>query len=202
MAWRELNKWKVGRIFLPAKDFLGIIGTAGADTGQSNGGPVVAVQAGAGELGVVQMAAAGDEIATLMPLPPDMKRDAPVAARVWFCHSSTDADTPVFKVLSKFHAKQATLVDIDTSEDKLTTFSAHTCSTTAESLEVTDWTDLSWEDYLTDSDVAVGIILECDNLGSASANEIELLGLEIAYEIEATQPELGTVNNLLLENPV
>lgn len=177
--------WKRKRLFFDRSQF-NVIGTAGADTGISAGTPLVAAAAGGSEIGVIQQGAAGDEQVIFIPLPWDLDRTAKVLARVWFIHSSTDADTPVWILKSKFHAKQVTVVDMDTSEDVATTFAAHTCSTTAESLEITAWTDLTWESYITDLDIAVGMLLECDNLGSASGDEIELLGLELLYQVEAT----------------
>jgi hypothetical protein len=158
-----------------------MIGAAGASAGADDGVPIVAVQAGAGMLGVIQMGAAGDEVDLFEPIPYDLDRSQKVAGRIWFCHSSTDADTPDWVVKTKFHAKQATLVDFDTSEDVATAFAAAACSTTEESLEVTAWKDLSWDDYITATDIAFGLIIECNGLGSAGANEIEFIGFEIAY---------------------
>lgn len=180
---------KTKRLWIPEAMF-NLIGTAGADTGQSNGGPVRAVAAGGSELPVTQMGAAGDEIVTIQPIPWDMDRDKKVLGRIWFIHSSTDADTPDWVVKSKFLANQATVVDTDTSEDKATAFAAKTCSTTVESLERTNWVDLDWDDYIISTDVAVQILVECNGLGSASANEIEFLGLELMYQIEMTE-EVG-----------
>ena len=169
-----------GRIWLPHQ-LWNLLGTAGADTGQSNGAPVVAVQGGAGELSVVQIGAAGDELSIAFPIPFDLDRDQKVLGRVIFCHSAAGADEPVWILKSKFHAKAAAILDMDTSEDVATTFAAHAVSTTEESLEATVWTDLSWETKLEDTDLLAGLLLECDNLGSASANEIEFMGLELMY---------------------
>ncbi len=190
--------WKERRLWLPHNSFLGVIGTAGADTGLSNGTPLVAAAAGGSELGVLQMAAAADEFATMIPIPWDLDRTKRVLGRIWFIHSSTDADAPVWLVKSKFHAKTATVVDTDTSEDVATTFAAHTCSATAESLEITKWTDLSWHTHITSTDVMVQLLLEADNLGGASANEVEFLGLELMYEADATHDaHTGDVRNFI-----
>ncbi len=204
MTTDRIYDWKAGRLFLYAQYAHDILGTAGADTGSNAGGPVVAEQAGNGSMSIVQVAAAADEIQFWGPIPYDMARDQKVLGRIWFVHRSTDADTPIFDVKTKFHAKQATVVDFDTSEDVTTTFAAHTCSTTAESLEVTAWTDLSWDSYLTATDVLFGLILIATNLGSASANEIELIGFEIAYEVEAmhSQGRRQTSNQVLHEQPL
>lgn len=194
--------WKAGRFFLPAKLF-NLVFTTDSIVGQSAGNPAEAVQAGAGELAIVQIGAAGDELSAFVPIPWDLDRDAPVLARVWFVHRSTDADAPVWILKSKFHAKQVAVVDMDTSEDVATTFTAHTCAAVAESLEVTDWTDLSWDSYITATDIAVGLLLECDNLGSASANEIEFIGLELGYQVKALdQAGRWLSKNLAVQNPV
>lgn len=183
-------KWKLKRWWIPEAEF-NLIGTAGADTGQSNGGPIRAVAGGGSELPVIQQGAAGDEQVVLKPIPWDMDRDKKVLGRIWFIHASTDADTPDWVVKSKFLESQATVVDTDTSEDVASTFAAKTCSTTDESLERTNWVDLDWDDYMTNDDIAVQILVECNGLGSASANEIELLGLELMYEIKATGEVAG-----------
>jgi len=183
-------KWKLKRLWIPEALF-NLIGTAGADTGQSNGGPVRAVAAGGSELPVIQMGAAGDEVVVIHPIPWDLRRDRKVLGRIWFIHSSTDADTPDWVVKTKFLAAQATVVDTDTSEDVATAFTAKAVSTTAESLERTNWFDLDWDDYMTSTDVAAQILVECNGLGSAGANEIEFIGLELIYEIEATAEAAG-----------
>ena len=198
----KLGRPKLRRHFISVKDMMGIIGAAGADVGTSAGAPVVAVAAGASEIGVLQMNAANDEVTHFMPIPWDLDRNKKVLGRIWFIHSSTDADTPVWHVKSKFLAKQATVVDTDTSEDKDTTFAAHTCSTTAESFEITTWTDLNWDLYVQSTDAAVQMLVACTSLGSASADEIELLGLELLYEVDATSERVERSALAIVENPL
>ena len=184
--WKDDHfNWRCGRIFVPAKDFMGIIGTSGADTGQSGGNPVVAVASGNAEIGVVQIAAANDEVAHYMAIPWDLDRDAEVLARLHFIHAATDADTPSFTVKSTFYGAQDQLGNFDTSPDCTGTISSHACSTTDDSLELTEWVTLNWENKLTEDDSVVGFTVACTNLGGASANEIELVGIEILYQIRA-----------------
>ena len=193
--------WRAGRLWIPHQLF-NIIGTAGAATGQSAGNPVVAVQSGAGELSIVQIEADGDELSAVIPIPLNMDRSAKVLGRIIFCHNSTDADAPVWIVKTKFHQKQATLVDLDTSEDVAVTFDAHTCSTTTASLEATKWTDLEWDGYIGDNDLLAGLLIECDSMGGASLNEIEFLGIELMYQIDATDVYQHKTKYEELDNPV
>lgn len=192
--------WKLKRLWIPESQF-NLIGTAGADTGQSNGGPVRAVAGGGSELPVIQMGAAGDELALIMPIPWDLNRDKQVLARIRFIHASTDTDNPDWLIKSKFLANQATVVDTDTSDDATGTFAAKACSATDESLERTAWVDLSWDDYIQTTDEMVQILVECNGLGSASANEIEFLGIELMYEIQATQNVGGRTAPALGQQP-
>lgn len=178
--------WKMKSLWLPWPLWISYSQVTGASTvfnfPNSAGAPVTA-QAGGGatEMHVVQMGAAADEIQTWIPVPHDMDITRNAAARVWFIHSATGADTPIWKLFAKFFAKQAAITAGESSADETTTFAAHTCSTTDNSTEVTVWTELVWNDVLTTDDVLIALTLECDNLGSASANEIELFGLELAY---------------------
>jgi hypothetical protein len=196
-------KWKTKRMMLYAQFANDVIGTAGADTGLGGGTPVVATAAGS-TIGVLQINQANDEVQWFIPMPYDLDTAAQVLGRVIFVHSSTDADTPVFTIKSKFHAKQATVVDFDTSEDQSIAFAAHTCSTTVESLEMTNWTDLGWDDSFVSGDAMVGIILIASNLGSASADEIELIGLELMYQVDAMDKRgrRKTTRSELMNQPV
>jgi len=177
----EKFAWKLRRKTFYAKDAHDVIGTAGADIGGGAGAPVVTIQGGAGVLGAVFIGADADEVHWFIPVPWDWDTGTQMLGRVFFCHSATDADTPVFTIKTKFHAKQATVVDMDTADDKSVAFDAHTCSTTAESLEMTDWADLEWDAAFAEDDAMVGIILICTTM-SGSANEIELLGFQLMYE--------------------
>ena len=200
----RLMKWKTKRMMLYAQFANDVIGTAGADTGLNAGTPLVATAAGGAAIGVVQMAAANDEVSWVIPMPYDLDTSAKVLGRVIFIHASTDADTPIFTLKSKFHAKQATVVDFDTSEDQSIAFAAHTCSTTTSSLEMTAWTDLGWDASFVSGDALVALLLIASNLGSASANEIELIGLELMYQVDAMDKRgrRKTTRSELLNQPV
>jgi hypothetical protein len=142
------------------------------------------VVAGAEIVGLA-MGAAGDEIYHFMPIPWDLDRDFPIRYRVWFSHSATDADAPIWKVFAKFIGKQIAITDAASSGDDALTFGAHTVSTTADALEVTAWKEGVSHNKIAETDFGMLLSVECDNLGSASANEITLLGLEIDYTVGA-----------------
>jgi hypothetical protein len=156
---------------------------------------------GPAELTMVPMTTA-DEVHTLIPLPWDLDRDKPVCGRVYFVHASTDAsDAPVWKVTCQFLAKQATVPEIQAGAENTASITSPATSATDDSLEITNWTELGWEDYITTSDVMVGITVELDALGSATADECELIGLELGYQIKATQPHRADSEYLADENP-
>lgn len=184
---------RLKRIFIPARVMAGVLddGTSGVPASLGAGGAIFAEILAASELAGMQIGAAGDEVYHSMMLPWDLDPDHPLRFRVVFVHTSTDADTPVWKLSYKFIGKQAAISDAADSPDELLTFAAHTCSTTANTLEVTLWKKSASNTKIASTDVAVLLALECDNLGSASADEILLVGLEMQYTIGRTY---GTKN--------
>jgi len=123
---------------------------------------------------------------------------------VYFGHESATGDTGIiWKLGTLFFAKQAALVELQGGADTTTTFAAHTCAATADSLEVTDWNDLSWDDYITSTDILAGLALEFDTNGTAEDDECNLLGIELCYEANAFEDDgLPTIDNELIENLV
>jgi hypothetical protein len=136
-----------------------------------------------------------DEVQHYMPIPWDLDRDRPVRARLHFVHAAAGADSPVFKFGYLFFAKQAQVVEVKGNADKDVSMTAHTCSTTNPSLEVTDWMNLDFEDYIAATDVAVGFCVELDALGGAAADECKLLGVELEYTVDAFDDYRHTTTN-------
>ena len=165
------------------------LGTAGVGTGQGAGTPLQLAHTGYTGLVGVAMAAAADEVAWFLDPKGefsfiDFGRD--IQAEVIFEHSATDADTPVWKAFMKGIAKQAALSDPDSSSDGSITWAAHTCSTTDNSLEVTTRRGFKLTADVLEDDEMVIVNLECDSLGSASANEIILIGLRLYGTLKMT----------------
>jgi hypothetical protein len=180
MAWKEERLW-IGAPMMGAY-------SDGTDTlGPANGTPILDPLDAVESVGWL-MAAAGDEVHFLWPVPRTWSRTDKVLARIYFEHASaTTTDAPVWKVGVLFYGKQAQLAECQANADKVTTFTAHTCGSADPSLEVTKWTDLSFDDYAASTDVLMGISIECDSLGSASANEVKLIGIEFAWEVNACE---------------
>lgn len=176
-------RWKTKRLWLPIQTFAGLDNTGTADTSLSQGTPTIEPIT-TSEIAGLPMTTA-DEICHVLPIPWDLDRDKKVLGRLIFQHAAAGADTPIFKVGVKFFAKQAAMTEFVAGADTTKTFAAHTCSTNNPSLEATVWTDLDWDDYITSTDVLAGVHVELDDLGSASADECKLLGLELMYEIKA-----------------
>jgi len=126
-----------------------------------------------------------DEVYHYWPIPWDMNIDEPIRFRVWFVHAATSADTPAFQVDYVGIAKQAAIVDAQASADESVLIPAHTCSTTDNSLEVTAWAESASDLYLVATDFLLQLCLSATDLGSASANECEMLGLEMDYVVGA-----------------
>ena len=177
--------WKEGRRYIPIKMFQGLDNNGTADLTLSQGTPTVEPITTSEVVGLPMTTA--DEIAHIMDIPRGLNREEKVYGRIYFQHAAAGADTPVFKWTSKFFKKQEAMNEFIANADKSTTFAAHTCSTNNPSLEVTNWTDLSWESYIEKTDIMYAMSVELDNLGSASADECKILGVELAWEREETE---------------
>lgn len=169
---------RLKRIFIDAQQMSGISVNRLASLGA--GAPVFQDLLAASELSGLALAAAGDEIYHFMPIPWDLDRDFPMRFRIWFIHTATDADTPDWVIEIKYLGKQDAISDAGDSPDDTLTFAATAVSTTAESLEVTSFQACD-EANLARTDFAMQIMTECNGLGSASANEMSLLGIELEY---------------------
>ena len=179
--------WNRKRIFIKPRAMMGVLddGTSGIPASLGEGVATFAEAVAGSELAAMIIGAAGDEVYDFLPIPWDMDLTQPLRFRVWFIHAATGADTPIWKVMYQFFAKQAAVADFIANADETVTFGAHTCSTTNNSLEVTAWAESVSETLWRDGDFAIGLAVECDNLGSASGDEIKFLGLEIQYAVAA-----------------
>jgi hypothetical protein len=201
IADRSLG-WKYKRLWIPIQGFAGLDDNGTNTISLSQGTPTLEPASGTLEIATIPMTTA-DEVHHVMPIPWDLDRAQPVCGRVFFIHASTDAsDAPVFKVTALFYAKQAQTVEAQGGADKSVSITHPGTVATDDSLEVTNWTELGWEDYITDTDIMVAITLELDALGSATADECEIIGLELGYQIKAMQPHRAQSEYMVDENPV
>lgn len=175
--------WKTKRVYLPCFNMGGVL----ADAAQGAGAPVFAAHSvAASELVIMQVAAAGDEVYTFWPFPQDFDADYPLRFRIWFSHSSTTADTPDWVLSYKALGDGDAITDAKDSADEDVAFAAAAVSTTANALEVLDWEKSVSNTKIDSTDHALMMALECNGLGGASANEIEVFGIEVEYTIQAT----------------
>lgn len=188
--------WKRGRFFIPARRFASVTNmalTGGAENkGITNGSPDTDGAPLAGDYGTtatecwgISIAAAGDEIAHYMPIGWNWDKTQHFDFKVWFSHQATAADAPIWKVHLLFRkAGSDALLPIMDNADEVLTFPAHTCSTTADVVEGTNWKRAVGA--TAGAKDLIGISVECDSLGSASADEIILIGLEVGFTVKAT----------------
>lgn len=196
-------RWKIKKMFISWRDFLGYDNDGAADTSLSQGTPTAEPSSGPSELETVPMTTA-DELHTLIKIPWDLCKSHKVAGRVLFIHASTDAsDAPVFKLGTKFLGKQAAVPELQGGADVTVTITHDGTVATDDSLEIAPWTDLQWDQYIDDDDVLAGLALELDALGSATADECELLGIELAYVVEMRTYEarINPIDTLIADNP-
>lgn len=190
--------WDYGRFFIFARDFSSVTNIAldgeAANAGVSNGAPDSDGAPIAGDMGAtatecwgVDIATVADEISTYIPIGWDWEviRN-PLEFRVWFAHQATDTDAPIWKVhlLPRTAGTEALLPVLDNATEVVTA-AALTVSATADVVEKTVWKASTVGTFVA-ADNFLGISVEADDLGSASANEMNLIGLEIRYTINAT----------------
>lgn len=193
---------KIGRIWLPANMFQGLDNNGTSSISLSQGTPTLEPASGTIEIATIPMTTA-DEVHTVLPLPWDLDTDFQVAGRVWFIHASTDAsDAPVFKVGTLFYGKQAQTVEMQANADVVATITHPGTVATDDSLEITNWTDLSWDDYVASTDILAGISVEFDALGSATADECEFIGLELAYQRNIAKIHHQNIRAFIADNPL
>jgi hypothetical protein len=192
--------WKTCRQWIPIREFAGWDNNGTADITLS-AGTATLEPITTSEIAGLPMDAA-DEICHVMAIPWNINRNKKVLGRIFFQHAAAGADTPIFKWTSKFFGKQDQLTEFIAGADVSTTFAAHTCSTTNPSLEVTVWTDLSWDSYISATDILYAMSIELDSLGSASTDECKVIGVELMWEIEATGEYRQRSSLQVAANPV
>jgi hypothetical protein len=154
------------------------------------GEPVAAAQ-----LAGLVVNAAGNEVFHYWPIPRDLDRKEPFRVRYHFIHTATDADAPVFKTHYKAISRQEALTAANSTSDEELTHDAHTVSTTANTYEVSTWKKSASHTKLAATDIGILFTFEADNLGGASASEINIFGVELEYVVEATGAQReGTAN--------
>jgi hypothetical protein len=178
--------WNVKRVFIPVQQMAGWLEATNLITSLGAGTAVMQEVLAAAQLAGMAIGAAGDEIFDLWKIPWDLDRDQPIQMRIHFFHASTDADTPDWKISMKGISNQQALTAATATPDATLTFPAKAVSTTANSLEKTDWKSTSGTSKLAAADLFAMLAVECNGLGSAGANEITLMGIEIAFTVKAT----------------
>ena len=157
---------------------------AAAFTSLGAGNPVISDHSvGAAEVMSMKIGADGDEVYHNWRIPPDMNRDKEFDWRVIFSTASTDADTPTFTLDYQGVADGTAVADITADEE--TTWSG-AVSTTANALEVPDWTRTDSGSYIASTDSHIKLRLTCTYTGGASADEIEVMALALRYEKKST----------------
>jgi hypothetical protein len=169
---------RLKRIWIPVQSMAGIDVARTATL--ANGVPVFQAAVAAAEISGLAMASAGDEVAHFMPIPWDLDRDFPMRFRIWFAHSTTDTDNPDWLITVTYSGKQILIPAPDAAADDTLTFPALAVSATADAIEVLPFQACD-ESKIAATDFAMSILVEANGLGSAGANEITLLGIEIEY---------------------
>lgn len=175
--------WNVKREFIAAHLMSGL--SVDRTASLANGAPVFQEIAAAAEISGLAINQAGDEINHNWKLPWDLDREKPIAARIYFAHGSTGAtDNPDWLVSMKGWKADEALSDPASSADETLTFPALAVSAANPSLELTAWQKTGLSPFDAD-DLFALLCIECNGLGSATGDEISLLGIELAYTVKA-----------------
>ena len=178
--------WNVKREFITVQEMTGWLEATNLMTSLGTGAALLQEPVAAAQLAGMAIGAAGDEIFHLWKIPSDLDRDKPIQMRIWFSHASTDTDNPDWLISMKGLADGDALSAATSSADATFTFPALAVAAVANALEKTAWKATSATSKLSATDIFAMLAIECNGLGSASADEITLLGIEIAYTIKAT----------------
>jgi hypothetical protein len=169
---------RLKREWIPVQSMQGY--DAARTAALANGAAVFQAAVAAAEVSGLAIAALGDEVAHFMPIPWDLDRDYPMRFRIYFCHSTTDTDDPDWLMTLTYLGKQDLLPAADAAADDTLTFPALAVSATADALEVLPFQACDPANIAA-TDFAMMILTECNGLGSAGANEITLMGIELEY---------------------
>lgn len=175
--------WKVKRQFISVYEMLGR--TANMIAGLGTGAPTFQEVSNTNLAGLA-INTVGDEFFHLWKIPWDLDRSYPTQMRLIFSHESTDADDPAWNIKLKGLANQVAMSSAASTPDETLTFPALAVAEVAYALEKTSWQATAIKDAIALADLFVQMAIKCTDLGSASADEITLLGVEIAYVIKAT----------------
>ena len=181
--------WNVKRVFISVQEMAGF--AADQITSLGAGTPLFQEMVAAAQLSGLAMAAAGDEIFHFWKIPWDLNRDQPIQIRILFCHITTDTDNPDWLASMKGISIQQALTAANSSADVTFTFPALAVAVIANALEKTSWQSSGDNSGLADADLFAQLAIECNGLGGAGANEISIIGIELAYTIKATKDSPG-----------
>lgn len=177
-------EWNVKRKFIAVQEMSGFDATQIASLGA--GAAIYQEILAAAQIAGLQINQAGDEIFHNWKLPWDLDREKPIAARIYFAHASVGStDNPDWLVKLKGWKADEALSAATATPDETLTFPALAVSAANPSLELTAWQKTGVNPFDAD-DLFALMAIECNGLGSASADEISLLGIELAYTVKAT----------------
>lgn len=183
---------KVKQWFIPVQQMAGFDATQQASLGA--GGAVYQEILAAAELAGLAIGAAGDEIYDLKKVPWDMDLAEAIQARLlFFSTTGTAGDTPDWVATMKGLAIAEAISDAKATPDATFTFPAKALNGVANGLNVTDWIRVA-APIFAPGDSFMQLSIECNGLGGASANELVLSGIEIAYTIQRSTS--GLLNNV------
>lgn len=191
--------WNVKREFIAAHLMSGL--SVDRTAALATGAAVFQEIAAAAEIAGLAINQAGDEINHNWKLPWDLDRQQPLAARIYFTHASaTAADNPDWIVSLKGWKADEAISDPASTPDETLTFPALAVSAANPSLELTAWQKTGLAPFDAD-DLFALMCIECNGLGSATGDEISLLGIELAYTIKACgESQVRDTTVLTLDN--
>lgn len=186
---RDFNiEWLVQRKVLLAQAFQTYVTGAGVAAGDP-----VFQEIGTTGISGIQIAAAGDMVATIWD-PADVDIRKKMRFRVIYTQSSTTVtDTVDWIVTYTPLILEATVIIAPVTALSTAITLADASSGVANTIQASDWGTLNAA-TLADTVRLVSLNVEADGIGTYSANEVSMLGLEIEYTPRLTA---GTRRNIL-----
>lgn len=169
-------EWLEKRVYLPAQAFQTYVTGASVSTGD----PVFQEVAATGITGI-QIAAAGDAISHAWMVPYDLDRGRQVRFRIWYSQTSTTpTDSVDWTLTYQQILEESTVMVLPATALDTVIPLADLSSGVASQLQASDFGVIA-RNTLTTTCMFLNLLVVATAIGTYSANEINLMGLEVRY---------------------
>jgi len=188
--------WNLGRLYIPIRQFAGVISQAAAVDKSLNDG----VQVHIAHTVVTDLAGfildGADGFSHVMPIPWDWDNTKDIQVRAHFLSTQAVADATVwtfrYELWANDQVPTGPMVAAGTPEDYEVSVT-RTNTAVANTYQVTPWASLAWTTYYTAGDIMMHFAAEYTST-AGSDNDDELFGVEFQYTVGALDLERRTTS--------